>query len=852
MPEADAAPPKVDLWGVLRQWLTPEGANALAGVVLALVSVIGALITYVRTSSFGWTILLGLGVGSLAAAASLAGIRVLVRRADQERRRQRPPRPAPPLAGEPIGRDQEISSIQELLTTAAVVSVHGRRGIGTSTCARVAVHRMVEAEEVPARLRRMARRSLFLDLRPDNTAWSGTKVVTELGELLGLPVSERQPAAVCGRLADERRLLVLDNVDHPSQVEDLLPGAGQAFKVLVAGTFPIPAAELVPVGRLAEDDAALLVWSAATGEDRLPDETSRRESLSALAELCGYQPQLLSAAGEGIRTRLYDDAGLARLIRRVVAAPPYTASPEVTALAQVRLQSLADQDIAYADLSGNAIRFLRRLALVPAVVETPPGPGGRRRLQLYRLGPEAMARMAGVTYRSVLSMLNDLARAGFLSEPGERRSIQPLDAPMARVHLLRDESRWARAHAYTELLKHLAKQAERHTEPNVANWSWFEQNHLLLRAEVLSASAAGQGTAEPLPRGARRWWLRLAVALCVWYAAEGRLDDWRTVCEAVRGGPRRRPRQLLPSAALETTWVSNELAAISRRQVEDPGRTVDLLRAALERAKARPWSHLGEAQIRTNLALSLGEQAQHRRDQRRPEATEVRPLLAEALEQLEEARGLRARTDKIGQALTDLAAGVVFHQLARSDAELAGSAEDEAVKPPVDRDDHLAMARRRLAEATGAFRDAGELRGETAALTNLVLVAGEMRTTGIALKHGELALRRYADRQRQIDRDDDSGRAAAYLNMGAVLLASDGPDLEQARTHLEEGRDLRGEGSSRGLGRTLLYLGDAEHDEGRPSHARNLWHQAEQMFADANDRDGSEAVDRRLTDTTPE
>lgn len=836
---------------LLDMWFTPEGLTAVLTLGGAVVAVVGTLVAVLRDSPA----LAALGLGLVAVVLAIVGVVLAARLAEPSPDPPSDP-PPPPFAGDPVGREQEIGAICRALRERKVVSVVGRRGVGTSTCAKKAVE-MLSAPDDRSPTGDQAPGSVYMDLRRGHVPKAREEVLAELAVMLGAD-GDADADHLCSKLSDEGRLLFLDNADTESQVIRLLPGAGQHHKVLVVGTVALANVEPVEVHSLKPAAAARLVHAAA-GEP----EGAAEDRWVELAELCGCQPRLLTAAGDLIHRQRYGLAGLIDALRRIASAPAHTSSERLVNEASQDLPLLAKQDIGYAALPRRARRLLRRLAVLPAVPAVPGGepvdlvePGEGGRLVLCPVDLDTMAAVAGLPPERVRPARNDLADAGFLGKPGDLRSIHPLHAPVARLHLLRDERRQARQRAHTRLLKQLARQAEQHAATrSEANRRWFEQNEVLLRAAVVAAGSPSPDAPEPLPRGARRWWFRLAVALCVWYATEGRLAEWHAACDAVGDLPRG-DRQLLPSAALEHAWRHNELAAIARRRGE-LDRASDLFDGAAE--KMPDWRHLGEAQIRTNQALVMERQAQQLRngDDRAVE-DRVRSLLEQALRKLDEAGPLRARSDTIGRALTEQMTGLVHWQLARSDAEAAVDGDRSA-----DRGGHLAEARRHLVRAADRFREAGELRGEATALTNLVLVAGQMRNPGIARSNGEVALKRYDELEARTGRDDVEGRAAVLLNLGAVLVTADTPAAEQARVWLEQSRALRGEEPTSGLGRTLLYLGDAESKLGNEAAARDRWRQAEKIFAGADrderdgrgpagrgpvsDRDGLDAATRRLS-----
>jgi tetratricopeptide (TPR) repeat protein len=286
------------------------------------------------------------------------------------------------------------------------------------------------------------------------------------------------------------------------------------------------------------------------------------------------------------------------------------------------------------------------------------------------------------------------------------------------------------------------------------------------------------------PRRLRRWWLRLAVALCTWYAVPGRLDDWAAVCRAVLESP------LARQASAVAGWAHNELGAVRRWQGDPHEAAIELTAAVALRHRR------GAAQSRTNLGLALLDQGE----------------VDGAVDQLQRARRQRSPGDRTGQALTELALGAAY--LAREEP---------------------GAARHHLVLAANKFEAIGDRRGYAAALTNLGLAQwwlGE-RLDAAQAWSGALECHPAVN--------DPHGHAAALLNAGAIQLAeatgrpgpADRVRALRARERLEESLRLRQEGAGR-LGRTLLGLGDTAAALDEPEEAERHW----LLAAEACDRDG--------------
>ncbi|WP_433120731.1 tetratricopeptide repeat protein [Micromonospora sp. CA-246542] len=210
----------------------------------------------------------------------------------------------------------------------------------------------------------------------------------------------------------------------------------------------------------------------------------------------------------------------------------------------------------------------------------------------------------------------------------------------------------------------------------------------------------------------------------------------------------------------------------------------------------------GTAQARMNLGLALLDLGQ----------------LDDAVEHLELSRRHRSSADRAGHALTQLGLGAA--QLARGE---------------------LDAAHHHLVRAANTFRSVGDARGYAAALTNLVLVHASLGEHLDAAQAWRAALREYESV------NDPTSRAAALLNAGATLLTNAPGQARTAYELLAESRRLREDvRPTAGLGRTLLYLGDAAAALGDRSDARRLWADAATVAEEVGDDRALAAADERL------
>ncbi|GAA4682932.1 tetratricopeptide repeat protein [Phytohabitans rumicis] len=712
--------------------------------------------------------------GALATVAGTVLI-VLEVRKRRELEWQQASEPTPPVSPQPAGvptdlpyisgfagRTDDVTWARKALETEHAVALVGRRGVGTSACAVQAANTVRD---------RFPDGQVYLDLRANGRPLRPRQVLAAVARKVGAarPRSPRAAdLAVTGaqirhRLGERRVLLVLDNVADPAQVRHLLPPAAHC-RLLLAGTPMLSTVDGVSARRLDEPDPAdaaeLLVAARASAASRGRGlDPAADPATPDLVELCGRQPRAVRALGHQIGRHGWPTTELLAELRHAVVAPPHQRIPYAESV-----PLLTGRDVAYAALSGPARRLFRLMSLAPEPLD-------RDAIAALRTRPT--------------EALRELAEAGFVTAAdGGRYAIRPLLAAYARLHLRQDEPTRSRIHAQARLVRHLARRAER------ADPDWLQQHHDLLRALV--TEVAGMAGPAPLPRRVRRWWFRLAVALCTWYAAEDRLDEWEAVCQAVLG------TRIAGQRSTLTGWAHNELGVIRRHRGDPHGAAVQLTLAVTERGRR------GQAQARTNLALALLDQGE----------------VDAAIEHLERARRHRSPADRAGLALTDLGLGAAY--LARGEP---------------------AKARHRLVQAANTFEALGDRRGYAAALTNLVLAQWRLGEHLDAAHAWTAALSVYAGL------DDPAGRAAALLNAGAALVNTDPPRGEQARKLLTEALRLRGQRRpDAGLGRTLLHLGDAEMALDRPDRAREHWEDAAAVAAEVGDPEAAAAAAERLAD----
>ena len=709
-------------------------------------------------------------------AGVLATLEVRNRRAEQVDRAAEPAPAVPvqeagaitdlPYTSGFVGRRLTVQWLADAITAEHVVALIGRRAVGTSACVVEAANQVRD---------RFPGGQLYLDLRRPDRALSAREVVDALRHKIGIddPAPDLETAAAQLRAAvgeDRKILLVLDNVDSPEQVSSLLPPAREC-RLLLAGGPALAALENVRVRQLIEPSTgeAVELFTAAAR-----DAGSTRRNLPAdpavrdIVELAGRQPQAVRVLGSWLARRGWS-------ARELLAALQHGAR---SGRIDPTLARLAARDRAYDALSPGARRLVRLLTLA--------------RQPLSR---NAVAALTGTNRGRAERMLDEAAEAAFVAvTPDGRYRLRTLLVRYTAIHLQIDEPPRRRLAAQGRLVRYLGRQAERHADAIPPGEEWFGRHEALLRTLVCDPwGTPGAMPAGP-PRRMRRWWLRLAVALCTWYAAAGRLDDWAAVCRAVLDSP------LAGQTASVAGWAHNELGAVRRWQ----GNTHE---AAIELTAAVALRHRrGAAQSRTNLGLALLDQGD----------------VDGAVDQLQRARRQRSPSDRTGQALTELGLGSAY--LAR---------------------DEPGAARHHLIRAANAFEAIGDRKGYAAALTNLGLAQWWLGERLDAAQAWSAAL----DCHPGVG--DPHGHAVALLNAGAILLAEAAATGSRAR--VEQARELLRESLEARLangwptGRTLLHLGDAATALGDSEQARRLWQEAADACDKAADEPGAAAARSRLS-----
>ncbi|MBX6355381.1 MAG: tetratricopeptide repeat protein [Micromonosporaceae bacterium] len=685
-----------------------------------------------------------------------------------------------------VGREHDVAWVAGALRTEHAVAVLGRRAVGTSACAVQAANLVrdeFEHGQPYLDLRAGGRRRLRWRRRGER-AMRPREVLAALAAKLDVPPPASGRAADLAATAAALRASLADR--RVLLVLDNVSDPDQVRELLP----PAPGCRLLMAGTpaLSTLDGVAVRWLS---------EPSRADAVKLFAAAAASAPSL--------RARQQDpatDPAVPELVElcgrqpRVVRALGWQVarhgwrSAELLTTLRRAVAAPAHERAEYAA----ALDLLCRRDLAYRALSRP----ARRLFRLlsltsHPLSRDAVAALTGRSRPKVDRLLDELAAAAFVvAASGDRYHARPLLAGYARLHLRRDEPAWRRRRAQTRLVRHLARSAERHTAA------------LAVTSPTPASGGPHRGGDDPqawfelhqellreqVDAPVRRWWFRLAVALAGWCAYRDDLDAWAAVCRAALA------RVGASGRSSVAGWAYNELGVIARRTGDAHAAAVELTRAVAHRRRR------GAAQSRTNLGLALLDQGE----------------VDAAIEHLEWARRHRSPADRAGQALTDLGLGAAY--LARGQP---------------------GEARHHLVRAANRFEALADRRGYAAALTNLALAYWWLGEHLDATLAANAAVREH-------DRIDDlRGRAAALLNAGAALADGEKVRAEQAYRLLAESARLRADWRpSAGLGRTLLYLGDAAHACARPDEAREHWTEAADICEEAGDRNGAAAARRRL------
>lgn len=291
------------------------------------------------------------------------------------------------------GREPDLAALLAAVRADRVVAVDGMAGVGKTTLAVHAAHRL--AADYPDA-------QLYLDLHgfTDGRApLAPDDALRALLSALRVP-SEKVPQdgdvelrAACWRaeLARLRAVIVLDNAVDAAQVAPLLPGAGASVAIVTSRNRLVELDEVPPVSLdvlTARESAELL--ARASGDSGGPDGRLGREPEHAaeVLRLCGNLPLALRLAAARLRHRPGWSIGI--LVERMAEGP----SEFDTAFGMSVRQLPRDQR-----------RLFRLLGLIPGATFT----------------DHVAAAVAELPVRTVRAMLEDLLDAHLIQQPAADR-----------------------------------------------------------------------------------------------------------------------------------------------------------------------------------------------------------------------------------------------------------------------------------------------------------------------------------------------------------------------------------------------------------------------------------------------
>lgn len=310
--------------------------------------------------------------------------------------------------------------------TASVVVLHGPPGIGKTSLAVAAGHRLSPA---------FTGGQLFVDLQgasPDGPV-DPAEALARLLRSLGVPdsrvpVSSAERGGLFRTLTRDRPLLVvLDNAANEAQVRPLLP-AGRGCLALVTCRRPLTGlagAVRQPLDLLTPATGRLLL-AAIVGADRIAAEPAAADQL---VKLCGRLPLAVRIAGNRLASRPQWPVGwLVDQLR--------DQRRRLTVLTAGDLGVRSAFEVSYRQLDPMTARVFRRASLIPGT----------------DFGPALVAAVAGTDEETAAAALEELVEAGVLLTMGDRYQFHDLVRLYAQERLDAEEQQTCRTGAHDQMV----------------------------------------------------------------------------------------------------------------------------------------------------------------------------------------------------------------------------------------------------------------------------------------------------------------------------------------------------------------------------------------------------------------
>jgi tetratricopeptide (TPR) repeat protein len=256
----------------------------------------------------------------------------------------------PPPPGDFTGRKAELAELMQAIEKGGI-TVSGLRGMG-------GIGKTALALKLAERLReRYPEAQIYLDLKgtsekPLTTAEAMAHVVRSYRPTDKPPEDEAQLAGLYHSVLDgQRALLLMDNAANSAQVAPLIPPATCILLATSRQHFALPGLYPKNLEALPPEDARSLLLAIAPRIDDAAD---------AIAELCGYLPLALRAAGGMVAAS--EDLSPHRYAEQLSDERQRS---ERLGKEGVEISVEASFNLSYANLDAPAARVFRQLAVFP-------------------------------------------------------------------------------------------------------------------------------------------------------------------------------------------------------------------------------------------------------------------------------------------------------------------------------------------------------------------------------------------------------------------------------------------------------------------------------------------------------